>query len=122
MLITVASLDMLKHVIQTKSKIVVMASALWCGPCKMVKPSYERLVLENEGTTFLIFDVDEQQEVAKFFSISCMPTFIFIKNKKILQRKECADMISVRQALKEMEQSDTGPPPSTYYLDNYAML
>ena len=46
--------------------------AEWCGPCKMVTPVLEELA-EETGAKLLKINVDEEQELAKAFSISSIP-------------------------------------------------
>ncbi len=60
--------------------IVVDFYATWCGPCKMISPKLEEMAQQFSDVIFLKVDVDENEEVASEYGISCMPTFIFIKN------------------------------------------
>ncbi|XP_021944684.1 thioredoxin-2 [Folsomia candida] len=60
--------------------VVVDFYATWCGPCKMVAPKLEEMAALFTDVIFLKVDVDENEEVASEYGISCMPTFIFIKN------------------------------------------
>lgn len=68
---------------QAENKLVVIEFyASWCGPCKMVAPFFEKMAEDYINTVvFLKVDVDENEEVSKDFGISCMPLFIFMKNK-----------------------------------------
>jgi len=60
--------------------VVVDFYATWCGPCKMIAPKLDEMSKELMDVVFLKVDVDDNEEVASEYSISCMPTFIFIKN------------------------------------------
>ncbi len=55
-------------------KKLICYSATWCGPCKMFKPTLEKLI--KEGMEIEIIDVDENQEEAVAKDISDVPTFI----------------------------------------------
>ena len=54
--------------------------AQWCGPCKMIAPQVEAMDKEMADVCFLKVDVDEAEDVAAEYSITAMPTFIFLKN------------------------------------------
>jgi len=63
--------------------VIVDFFATWCGPCKMIAPKLEELAVEQSASLVVLkVDVDECQELAEEYSISSMPTFIFIKNGK----------------------------------------
>jgi thioredoxin 1 len=72
--------------------VVIDFFALWCGPCKRIAPTYEKLAEAFPNITFLKVDVDESGELVNMFDISAMPTFVFLKNGKEIKRVEGADM------------------------------
>lgn len=61
-------------------------SAVWCGPCRMVKPNLEEI---NEKGLIKVFnvDVDEAMELTKEFKIEVVPTLILLKDKKTVSKK-----------------------------------
>ena len=59
--------------------IVVDFTATWCGPCKMIKPTFAELSEKIPSVTFLMVDVDELESVAADAGISAMPTFRIYK-------------------------------------------
>jgi thioredoxin 1 len=59
---------------------VVDFYATWCGPCKQIAPKLEEMAQLFTDVIFLKVDVDENEEVASEYAISCMPTFMFFKN------------------------------------------
>lgn len=61
-------------------------SAVWCGPCRMVKPNLEEI---NEKGLIKVFnvDVDEAVELTKEFKIEVVPTLILLKDKKTVSKK-----------------------------------
>ncbi|EFN85525.1 thioredoxin-2 isoform X1 [Harpegnathos saltator] len=65
--------------------VVIDFFAIWCGPCKMIGPKVAELAKEMEDVIFLKVDVDECEDVAAQYQISSMPTFVFIKNSKVLE-------------------------------------
>lgn len=46
----------------------------------MISPKFEEMAQQFTDVIFLKVDVDENEEVASDYGISCMPTFIFVKN------------------------------------------
>lgn len=56
--------------------------ATWCGPCKRVAPVLEELAKEYEGKIVIYkVDTDQEQELARAFGISSIPTLLFIPMK-----------------------------------------
>ncbi|TFJ85815.1 hypothetical protein NSK_002635 [Nannochloropsis salina CCMP1776] len=84
------------------SKLVVLDfTATWCGPCKLISPVFEGLseeISENE-VVFLKVDVDVNEETAKKFEVSQMPTFIFVKNSEVKGRLVGANPDKLREAV-----------------------
>ena len=60
----------------------------WCGPCKMLTPTVEALA-EQYGDRVLTgkVNVDEEPELARRFGVMSIPTVVFLKNGKEVDRK-----------------------------------
>ena len=53
--------------------------ATWCGPCKRVAPVLEELAKEYDGKIVIYkVDTDQEQELARAFGITSIPTLLFI--------------------------------------------
>lgn len=64
--------------ILTDSDLVVVGFwAVWCGPCKLINPTFENMSNkeENSEIVFCKMDVDEVPDVAEKAGIRAMPTF-----------------------------------------------
>jgi len=61
--------------------------APWCGPCKMVAPELDAVALECEGKAIVVkVNVDEQQQLASKYDVMSIPTLLFIKDGKEVDR------------------------------------
>lgn len=59
----------------------------WCGPCKMAAPIVEQLAQELDGQAVICkVNVDTEATLAQQFGISSIPTFVVIKDSKVINR------------------------------------
>jgi len=73
--------------IKTNQKLVVDCWAPWCGPCRMLAPTFEALAKEYNGrVTFAKMDTDECPRTAMSLGIHSIPTMIFYKDGKQIDR------------------------------------
>lgn len=68
--------------------IVLDFFAQWCGPCKRLTPFLEQCSTNYKDVHFYKIDVDTNDDVCQQFNIKCMPTIIFLKNKKVTEKLE----------------------------------
>lgn len=62
--------------------------ASWCGPCKMLAPVVETLAAQYEGKALIgKVDVDAEGALAQRYGVMSIPTVIFFKNGKEIDRK-----------------------------------
>lgn len=68
--------------------VVIDIFAPWCGPCQQMSPLFEELSKElSSKYKFAKLDVDATNELAIKFGVSSIPTFIFIKNGKVVGKE-----------------------------------
>jgi len=61
--------------------------AEWCGPCKFMEPLMDELEKELKGKVEIEkINVDENQELAAKYQVMSIPTYIFVKDDKELER------------------------------------
>ena len=65
---------------------VVDFFATWCGPCRMLAPILEDVSETRDDVKFLKVDVDENFELAKSFGIMSVPTVLFFKDGKLVDK------------------------------------
>ena len=75
------------EVVQSTLPVVVDFYASWCGPCKVLSPMLDELAgpLTNQ-VKFVKINVDEANALAQRMEIQAMPTLLFFKNGKIVDR------------------------------------
>ncbi len=61
-------------------------SAEWCGPCKKMEPTVEKLESEFKGATFLTVDVDDVPSIAQKYKVRTLPTFLILKDGQEVHR------------------------------------
>lgn len=67
--------------------LVVDFYADWCGPCKMMAPSFEAAAGNYDGKIkFAKVNIDEQRKLAVANKVMSIPTLLFFKNGKETER------------------------------------
>ncbi|KAI0278169.1 thioredoxin-like protein [Russula aff. rugulosa BPL654] len=83
------------------SKLTVIDfHATWCGPCHTIAPAYEALAKQHTNVNFLKCDVDAAQEVAGRYSVSAMPTFVFLKGQTKVEQVRGANKSALESAVR----------------------
>ncbi len=70
----------------TNHLVVIDFWAEWCGPCRLIAPIIHELAEEYTDVVFGKVNVDLENELAIKFGIRNIPTVIFMKNGKVLDK------------------------------------
>jgi putative thioredoxin len=64
--------------------VVVDLWASWCGPCKTLGPTLEKVVGETDGVELVKVDVDANPRTAATFQVQSIPAVYAIRDRKVL--------------------------------------
>jgi putative thioredoxin len=82
--------------------------ATWCGPCKTLSPTLEKIARESEDTLILAkVDIDKSPELADAFQIQSVPTVMLLSNGRVVDGFVGA---KPETAIRAMIQKNAGPP------------
>jgi thioredoxin-like negative regulator of GroEL len=62
-----------------KQPVVLMMSASWCGPCKVMKPVLEQIATE-QGIPLVGLDAGEARDLAAEHGVRAVPTLLVFKD------------------------------------------
>ena len=77
-----------KTVMQSTIPTIVDFWAPWCGPCKMVAPTLDKLAREYAGKLLVAkVNTDDNSEWAMKFNVQGIPTMLFVAGGKVVHRQ-----------------------------------
>lgn len=93
-----------RDVLKSPVPVLVDFYADWCGPCRMLAPTLDRLATEFSGKARIVkVNVDQEPQLASQYSVSSIPALFFIVDGKVVsQSAGAASESTLRRALNQM--------------------
>src|SRR5512147_2369340 len=77
-----------KTILQSGIPVIVDFWAPWCGPCRMVAPTLDKLAKEYSGKLLVAkVNTDEHSEWAMKYGVQGIPTMLFVAGGKVVHRQ-----------------------------------
>ena len=83
-IIEITSKDQFDEAVKSETLTVVDFWAVWCGPCRVLKPLLHKIAGEHPEIQLLTVDVDANQELAAEYDINSIPAVFMFKNGEIV--------------------------------------
>ena len=75
-------------VLNSDKPVIVDFWAEWCGPCRMIAPAMEEISGEYTGKAVVVkCDVDNSPSVTAKFGIRNIPTVLYFKEGKVVDKQ-----------------------------------
>ncbi|GMH24024.1 hypothetical protein Nepgr_025867 [Nepenthes gracilis] len=91
--------DQLQKANDAKKLMVVDFTASWCAPCRFIAPFLAELAKKLPDVIFVKVDVDELKSVAADWAVEAMPTFMLLKEGKIVDKVVGAKKDELQQTI-----------------------
>ena len=85
--VTITDANFNEIVLKSPLPVLLDLWAAWCGPCRMIAPTVERLAKELAGKVLVgKLNVDENKRTAANFHVQGIPTLLIIQNGREVER------------------------------------
>ncbi|KAI9931118.1 hypothetical protein ASPWEDRAFT_101045 [Aspergillus wentii DTO 134E9] len=114
-LVQISSKEQFSSLLTSSTIVVSDFYADWCGPCKAIAPVYEQLArqLSRPGRiTFTKVNVDHQQDIAKTYGVTAMPTFIVFEKGRPTSTVRGADPKKLNEVVQKLASEASKTEPS----------
>jgi len=79
--------DGLQEVMDSDDTWIIDFWAEWCGPCKKLKPIYEKVSEDVDDVEFGKVDMQEHQQLGGKMGVRALPTLLIIKDGEEIARQ-----------------------------------
>lgn len=87
MALTIKSENFDELVMKNEKPVLLDFWAVWCGPCRMVAPTIDKLAEDYQGKAVIgKINVDEESDLAEQFKVMSIPTLYILKGGKVVER------------------------------------
>ncbi|KAI0530262.1 thioredoxin-like protein [Xylaria digitata] len=107
-----------QRILTSSTVVITDFYADWCGPCKMIAPTFESLSTKYSKPgkiTFCKVNVDNHQSIAQSHGVSAMPTFLIFKSGSVIETIRGANPPSLTAAVeKAVKLAGTAAPGASF--------
>ena len=83
-IIEITSKEQFDEAVKSENLTLVDFWAVWCGPCRVLKPLLHKIAGEHPEIQLLTVDVDANGDLATQYDINSIPAVFFLKNGEIV--------------------------------------
>lgn len=85
-------------------KTIIKFSASWCGPCKQLKPVFDKVVSKMDNVRVVEVDVESKPDLSSSYKVRAVPTIVITDaNDEVLAMK--TGFMTEEQLTKFIEES-----------------
>ncbi|CAD2221178.1 thioredoxin 1 [Angomonas deanei] len=100
--VDVYGVEQFREIVNSPGLTVVYFSAVWCGPCKTIEKDLGKLTYALPNVRFAKVDADNNPEIVTRSNVAQLPTFMLIRDGKMLGYVLGADIASLRQKISSV--------------------
>lgn len=87
MALTITNDNFQTEVLNSEKPVLLDFWAVWCGPCRMVAPTIDKLSEDYAGRAVIgKVNVDEEATLAEQFKVMSIPTIYILKGGQVVER------------------------------------